>query len=157
MLNKAQVIGRVGGDPEIKYLPSGDAVANFSVATTEKWKDKNSGEQQERTEWHRVNAFGKLAEIIGEYVTKGMLIYVEGRLTTREWEKDGQKHYSTEIKCDNMKMLSRPDGDENATRQQQRPAQRPAQQQRPAAGNQQRPAQQRSASGFEDMDDDIPF
>ena len=156
MLNKAQVIGRVGRDPEVKYLPSGDAVATMSVATTESWKDKSSGEKQERTEWHRISAYGRLAEIIGEYCKKGMLVYVEGRLSTREWEKEGQKHYSTEIKADQMRMLSRaPEGDGGTdTRQQQRPAARPAQ--RPAAGGQQRQAS-RPSSGFDDMDDDIPF
>jgi len=151
MLNKAQIIGRVGRDPEIRYLPSGDAVASVSVATTESWKDKQTGEKKEKTEWHRVSAFGRLAEIIGEYAVKGTLIYIEGRLETREWEKEGQKHYSTEIKADQMRLLSRADsGNQERGERQQRHAQRPAA--RPAAGGQQRPA-----SGFDDMDDDIPF
>lgn len=155
MLNKAQIIGRVGRDPEIRYLPSGDAVASVSVATTESWKDKQTGEKKEKTEWHRVSAFGRLAEIIGEYAVKGTLIYIEGRLETREWEKEGQKHYSTEIKADQMRLLSRADGgNQERGERQQRPAQRPAA--RPAAGGQQRPAST-AGSGFDDMDDDIPF
>ena len=105
MLNKAMVIGSLGQDPEIKYTTNGTAVCNFSVATSEKWKDKNSGEMKEKTEWHRVVAWARLAEICGEYLSKGSLVYVEGKIETREWEKDGVKRYSTEIIAREMKML----------------------------------------------------
>ncbi len=112
MLNQAQIIGHLGRDPETRYLPSGDAVSSFSIATTEKWKDKQSGEQKEATEWHRISAFGKLAEIIEKYVRKGSLVYVAGKITTRKWtDKDGIERYSTEIKADTLKMLGgRQDG-----------------------------------------------
>ena len=106
MINKAILIGNLGRDPEIRYTQSGLAVANFSIATSEKWKDKNSGEWQERTEWHRIVAFGKLGEICGEYLSKGRQVYIEGRIQTREWEdKDGNKRYTTEIVANEMKML----------------------------------------------------
>lgn len=112
MLNQAQIIGHLGRDPETRYLPSGDAVSSFSIATTEKWKDKQSGEQKEATEWHRISAFGKLAEIIEKYVRKGSLVYVAGKIITRKWtDKDGIERYSTEIKADTLKMLGgRQDG-----------------------------------------------
>jgi single-strand DNA-binding protein len=105
MINKAILIGRLGRDPEIRYTQSGMAVANFTVATSEKWKDKNTGEMQERTEWHRIVAFGKLGEICGEYLTKGKQVYIEGRLQTRSWEQDGVTRYTTEIVANEMKML----------------------------------------------------
>jgi single-strand DNA-binding protein len=146
MLNKLQIIGRVGKDPEIRYLPSGEAVVNFSVATTEKWKDK-SGEQREETEWHKVSAFGRLAEIVGEYVKKGGLIYVEGKIKTRKYtDKDGVEKYSTEVKATEMKLL----GGKSEGAQQ-----KPAQREEP----QRQPARQQSAydEGFDDMDGDIPF
>src|SRR4249920_2923842 len=104
-VNKVILIGNLGRDPEVRYLPSGDAVANLNVATTEKWKDKN-GEQQEQTEWHRVAFFGRQAEICGEYLKKGSSVYIEGRLQTRKWtDKDGVERYSTEIRGDRMQML----------------------------------------------------
>jgi single-strand DNA-binding protein len=104
-VNKAIILGHVGKDPEIKYLPSGDAVTNLSIATSEKYKDK-SGEQKESTEWHRISFFGKLAEIAGQYLKKGSLCYVEGRITTRKWtDKDGNERYSTEIVANSMQML----------------------------------------------------
>ena len=106
MLNKVTLIGRLGKDPEIKELPSGDSVANFSIATTEKWKDKQSGEAKEAVEWHRINMFGKLAEIAGKYLKSGSLVYLEGSIKTRKWtDKDGIEKYSTDIKADTMKML----------------------------------------------------
>ena len=105
-VNKAIIVGNLGNDPELKYMPSGDAVCNISVATSSRWKDKQSGEQKERTEWHRVSMFGRLAEIAGEYLRKGSKVYIEGELQTREYEKDGIKRYSTEIKAREMKMLS---------------------------------------------------
>lgn len=109
MINKVILVGNVGRDPEIRYTPSGMAVANFSVATSEKWKDKNSGEMQERTEWHRIVAWGRLGEICGEYLSKGRQVYIEGRLQTRSWEKDGVTRYTTEIVANEMKMLGRRD------------------------------------------------
>jgi single-strand DNA-binding protein len=108
-VNKVILIGNLGQDPEVRYMPNGNAVANVSLATSETWKDKNSGEQQERTEWHRVVFFGKLAEIVGQYLRKGSKVYVEGRLQTRKWQgQDGQDRYTTEVVVDmqgNMQML----------------------------------------------------
>ena len=106
MLNQAQIIGHLGRDPEIRYLPSGEAVANFSIATTEKWKDKATGEQREATEWHRISTFGKLAEIAGEYLVKGSLVYIEGKINTRKYQdKNGVERTATEIRADTMQML----------------------------------------------------
>ena len=108
MINKAILIGNLGRDPEIRYTPSGVAVANFSSATSEKWKDKNTGEMQEQTEWHRIVVFGKLGEICGEYLSKGSKVYIEGRIQTRQWDdRDGNKRYTTEIVAREMKMLDR--------------------------------------------------
>lgn len=141
-INKVIVLGNLGQDPEIKYMPNGGAVANFSVATSESWKDKNTGEAHEKTEWHRCVAFRKLAEIIGEYVKKGDKIYVEGKLQTRKWQdKQGNDRYTTEIVVDEMQMLG--DGKRKGNGQQKRSA--PPQQQAP---------QQNAADGF---DDDLPF
>jgi single-strand DNA-binding protein len=104
-VNKVIIIGNLGRDPETRYMPDGGAICNISVATTDKWKDKN-GEMQEKTEWHRVAFFGKLAEIAGEYLKKGSQVYVEGRLQTRKWQdKDGADKYSTEIVANQMQML----------------------------------------------------
>lgn len=151
-LNKAQIIGHLGRDPEVRYLPSGDAVANIAVATSYKTKDKNTGEAKEYTEWHRISFFGRLAEIVGQYLKKGAAVYVEGRLQTRKYtDKDGVEKYATEIVAENLKMLGgRPDGDGG----EQAPNQQAARQ--PAAQPQQRPAQ-KAAPNFSDMDDDIPF
>ncbi|AOY59662.1 single-stranded DNA-binding protein [Desulfococcus multivorans] len=116
-VNKAIIIGRLGQDPEIRYFQDGSAVANFSVATSEEWRDKETGEKRERTEWHRIVAFRKLAEICGQYLSKGRQVYIEGRIQTREWEdRDGTKRYTTEIVANNMQMLgSRNDvGPQNA-------------------------------------------
>ena len=105
MVNKATLIGRLGGDPEVRYTQSGTAVANFTLATNEKWKDKD-GQQQEQTEWHKIVAFARLGEICGEYLSKGSLVYIEGRIQTRQWEdRDGNKRYTTEIVAREMKML----------------------------------------------------
>lgn len=110
-VNKVVLIGSVGKDPEVKYMPSGGAVCNIQIATNESWKDKQSGEKKERTEWHRVTFYNRLAEIVGEYVRKGSQLYVEGSLRTRDYEKEGQKHYMTEIICREMQMLgSKKDG-----------------------------------------------
>lgn len=104
-VNKVILVGSVGKDPEVKYMPSGSAVCNLTLATNEQWKDKKTGEKQERTEWHRLTFYARLAEIVGEYVKKGTQLYAEGKLQTREWEKDGQKHYSTEIIVSQMQLL----------------------------------------------------
>ena len=105
-VNKVIVVGNLGGDPETRYMPSGAAVTNFTVATNESWKDKQTGEQKERTEWHRVAMFNRLAEIAAEYLRKGSQVYIEGKLRTRKWQgQDGQDRYTTEIIADEMQML----------------------------------------------------
>lgn len=109
-VNKAIIVGRLGRDPEMRYTQDGTAVANFSVATSVEWKDKNTGEKKEKTEWHRVVAFQKLAELCGRYLAKGRQVYVDGRLQTRQWEKDGQNHYTTEIVANNIEFLGGRDG-----------------------------------------------
>lgn len=112
-LNKVLLIGNLGADPEMRYMPNGDAVANLRIATAESWKDKATGEKKESTEWHRVVMFRKLAEIAGQYLKKGSQVYIEGKLVTRKWQdKDGQDRYSTEIVSDEMKMLG---GKQNST------------------------------------------
>ena len=159
MLNKVTFIGHLGRDPETRYMTSGVAVSSFSVASTEKWKDKSTGEQKEETEWLRCSAFDKLAEIVGQYLKKGSLVYVEGALKTRKYtDSDGIEKFSTECRVTTMKMLGgRPQGDDyNAGGQQssRAPAQRPAPSEQ--GGRAARPAQ-RPAPNFADMDDDIPF
>lgn len=104
-VNKVILVGNLGRDPETRYMPSGGAVTNVSVATSQSWRDRDSGEQKERTEWHRVVFFNRLAEIAGEYLKKGSKVYIEGELRTRDWERDGQKHYTTEIVAGEMQML----------------------------------------------------
>lgn len=109
-LNKAMIIGRLGKDPEIRYTTGGMAIANFSIATSEEWKDKESNEKKERTEWHRIVAFGKLGEICGEYLSKGKQVYIEGRIQTRSWDdKEGNRKYTTEIVASDMQFLDRKD------------------------------------------------
>ncbi|MDT9105837.1 single-stranded DNA-binding protein, partial [Escherichia coli] len=145
-VNKVTIIGNLGADPETRYMPSGDAVTNIRVATTDRWKDKASGEMKESTEWHRIAFFGRLAEIAGEYLKKGSEVYVEGRLKTRQWEKDGQKQYSTEIVGEQMQMLGRkPQGDNGGN-------QGGGQQQRQAGGGGGQRRQAPPSNGFEDMD-----
>lgn len=129
-INKVILVGTCGQDPEIRYLPNGDAVCNVSLATNESWTDKKTNQKVEKTEWHRVVIWGKLAEIAGEYLRKGSQVYIEGKLETREWEKDGVKRYSTEIKVDmrgTMQLLGgKPqDGQAPRTQQQSRPAPQP--------------------------------
>jgi single-strand DNA-binding protein len=105
-INKVIIVGNLGGDPETRYMPSGSAVTNVTVATNESWKDKQTGEQKDRTEWHKVAMFGRLAEIAAEYLRKGSQVYIEGKLRTRKWQgKDGQDRYTTEIIADEMQML----------------------------------------------------
>lgn len=134
-VNKVILVGNLGRDPETKYLPSGDAVCNLSIATSETWKDK-SGEKQESTEWHRVATFGRLAEVCGEYMKKGMTVYIEGRIQTRKYQKDGVDHYSTEIRADRMQMLGG------------KPAQEPAEE---------KPTPAKTGSKFDFLDDPTPF
>ena len=157
-VNKVIIVGNLGADPEVRHLPSGDAVAQLRVATTDKWKDKQSGEAREQTEWHSVNFFGKLAEIAGQYLHKGSQIYVEGSLRTRKYtDKNGVEKYSTEIRGETLQMLgSRQQGDGQA----QGNAPRNAPRQAPAQGRQAPSRQQQGgggSSGFDDFDSDIPF
>ena len=104
-INKVILVGNLGNDPETRFMPNGNPVTNISIATSDSWKDKQSGQQQERTEWHRIVFFNRLAEIAGEYLKKGSKVYIEGALRTRQWDKEGQKHYSTEIIANEMQML----------------------------------------------------
>ena len=126
-VNKVILVGRLGKDPEVRYTPNGVAIANFSIATSEEWKDKDTGEKQERTEWHRIVAWRRLGEICGEYLHKGSQIYIEGRLQTRDWEdRDGNKRYTTEIVAQNMQMLGKPSREGRAESQEERyPAEEP--------------------------------
>lgn len=163
-VNKVIIVGNLGRDPEIRYMPSGDAIANIAVATSYKSKDRQTGEQKELTEWHRISFFGRLAEIVGQYLKKGSSVYVEGRLQTRKYiDKDGIERYATDIIAENMQMLGGRQGmggdagmgggmDDGGYEPQQRPAPRQAPP-APAA----RPQPQRPAPNFSDMDDDIPF
>jgi single-strand DNA-binding protein len=151
-LNKVELIGHLGADPEGRFLPSGDAVCSLRIATTESWKDKTSGERKEATEWHRVSAFGKLAEIMNEYLKKGAQVYIEGKLQTRKWtDQQGVEKYSTEIRAEKMLMLGgRREGGQEGGERRERPASNSGAQQRPAS-------QPASGGGFDEMDDDIPF
>src|SRR5687768_4467400 len=155
-VNKVILIGNLGKDPEVRYLPSGDAVTNISVATTDTWKDK-SGEKQEHTEWHRVAFFGKTAEIAGEYLKKGSPVYIEGRIRTRKWQdKEGQDRYSTEIVADRMQLLgARGAGGGGAEAMTREPATAGA----GAGGGGAAPkgSAPRKGGAFDEMDDDIPF
>ena len=164
-INKVILIGNLGRDPEVRYTPSGSAICNAAIATSRNWKDKNSGEKVEETEWHRVVFYDRLAEIAGEYLKKGRSVYVEGRLKTRKWQdKEGKDQYTTEVIADNMQMLggregmgsgSAAGGDDEGGGYQERP-QRSAPAARPAPAG--RPAApQKSSTGFDSMDDDIPF
>ncbi|MFL6664041.1 MAG: single-stranded DNA-binding protein [Rhizobacter sp.] len=158
-VNKVILIGNLGRDPEVRYTPSGSAVCNVSVATTRSWKNKDSGDKVEETEWHRVVFYDRLAEIAGEYLKKGRSVYVEGRLKTRKWQdKDGAEKYTTEIIAEEMKMLGGREG-MGTGGDDAGPAstygERPAPASRPAAAAS-RPAP-KSSTGFDNMDDDIPF
>lgn len=154
-VNKVILIGNIGKDPEIRYMPSGDAMVNLTLATTDNWKDKN-GEKQERTEWHRVVIFGKLAEIAGEYLKKGSQVYFEGSLKTRKWtNKEGQDQYTTEIVADKMQMLGGRGGASSASMDNGNQYEsRSAKSSAPAQNaSQSKP----SGNSFDDLDDDIPF
>lgn len=145
-VNKVIIVGNLGRDPEVRYSPDGAAICNVSIATTDQWKDKSTGERKENTEWHRVVFYNRLAEIAGEYLKKGRPVYVEGRLKTRKWQdKDtGADRYSTDIVADQMQMLG---GREDDGGQQDQPRQQP----------QRQAATQPSSGGLSDMTDDIPF
>jgi len=165
-INKVILVGNLGQDPETRYMPSGGAVTNITVATSETWKDKNSGQQQERTEWHRVVFFNRLAEIAGEYLKKGSKVYVEGSLRTRKWQgQDGQDRYTTEIVAAEMQMLDSRGGggggmgqqDYNQAPPRQQQSAPPQQNQSQGSQPQGNPSQQAPAGGFDDFDDDIPF
>ncbi len=169
-INKVILIGNLGRDPEVRYTPNGNAICNISVATTRNWKDKTSGDKVEETEWHRVVFYDRLAEIAGEYLKKGRPVYVEGRLKTRKWQdKDGKDVYTTEVIADNMQLLGGREGmgggdaggdsgydQGGGGRGESRAA--PAARSAPPAS---RPAPTKpaakSSTGFDDMDDDIPF
>ncbi len=192
-VNKVIIVGNLGRDPEMRAFPSGDQVANVTIATTDRWRDKNTGENKEATEWHRVVFNGRLAEIVGQYLRKGSQVYVEGSLRTRKWtdQATGQERYATEIRADTMQMLGSRQGmgggqqgggygDDSgygdnggnggnagnngggyeAAPRRPAPAPRapaPVQRMAPPAQAPMAPAPQRAASGFDDMDDDIPF
>lgn len=162
-LNKVQLIGNLGKDPETRYLPDGTAACSFSVATSETWKDKNSGERKERTEWHNVSIIGPLAEVAGKYLHKGSKVYLEGKLATRKWQdRDGNDKYTTEVKLDSftgqMVMLDGKPGNDNGG--QEGGGQPSGGQRQERAPQAQRPASNQNtnaAPNFADMDDDIPF
>ena len=172
-VNKVILVGNLGRDPEVRFMPNGEAVCNFSIATTENWKDK-SGVKQEKTEWHNIVMYRKLAEIAGEYLKKGRPVYIEGRLQTRKWEKDGVTRYTTEIIGDNMQMLGSKDGggsgasydggmdqgggqdDYNQSAPRQSSSGQSSQQAKPQqTSSSQAPA--KSGGNFDDFEDDIPF
>jgi single-strand DNA-binding protein len=155
-VNKVILVGNLGKDPETRYTADGAAITNITLATTDSWKDKATGERKEQTEWHRVAFFGRLAEIAGEYLKKGRSVYVEGRLRTRKWQdKEGQDRYTTEVDADVMQMLGSREGmgggSAGADFETEEPAPRAAA--RPAA----RPATSKPAPNIAEMDDDIPF
>ena len=158
-VNKVILVGHLGADPEVRYMPNGGAVANVTVATTESWKDKSSGEQQEKTEWHRVVFFARLAEIVGEYLKKGGQIYVEGRLQTRKWQdKSGVDRYTTEIVASEMQMLGGRGGAGGGAGANAGSSAGSGQSQAPAAAAGAASAAAPAAAGnYDDFDDDIPF
>ena len=144
-VNRVIIIGNLGKDPEMRYMPNGEAVANITLATTDTWKDKQTGEKKGTTEWHRVVFFRKLAEIVGQYLKKGAQVYIEGSLKTRKWEKDGHTNYTTEIVADTMKMLGSRQGGTDAP-----PPERSEGIASPAPASQ-------APGGFNDFEDDLPF
>ena len=161
-INKVILVGNLGQDPEVKYMPSGGAVTNISIATTDSWTDKSSGQKQEKTEWHRVVFFNRLAEIVGEYLRKGSQVYIEGSLRTRKWQdQSGQDKYTTEIVAREMQMLGSRAGGSSDFQQSNAPQQQAPQGGAPQqnAPQQNAPQQQQSAppQNFDSFDDDIPF
>jgi single-strand DNA-binding protein len=154
-VNKVILVGNLGADPEIRYMPNGDAVANIRLATTESWKDKATGEKKEITEWHRVVFYRKLAEIVGQYLKKGSAVYVEGRIRTRKWQdKEGQERYSTDIEANEMQMLG---GRSNAASSSGGEAEYGGSMPPSSRTAESRSAPAKKTPSFEDMDDDIPF
>jgi single-strand DNA-binding protein len=148
-VNKVIIVGNLGKDPEVRYTPNGDSVTNVTIATTDTWKDKGTGEKKEATEWHRVVFFGKLAEIAGQYLKKGRQVYVEGALRTRKWtDKEGHERYTTEIVANEMKMLGSREGMSDAP---------PRESGGGGAGNRPAAAPQPAGNSFNDFEDDIPF
>ncbi|MCK5830848.1 MAG: single-stranded DNA-binding protein [Methylococcales bacterium] len=167
MLNKVTLIGRLGADPEVKYMPSGGAVTNIGLATTRRWKDRQTGERRDETEWHRVTFFNRVAEVAGEYLRKGSLVYIEGRIRTRKWQdQNGQDRYTTEIIAEQMQMLDSKSGGTSSFNDNQagtsgynapqQSAPPPANKPQSSENNQQLPDSPPAAS-YEDFDDDIPF
>lgn len=155
-VNKVILVGRIGQDPEIRYMPSGGAVANLTIATSESWRDKQTGEVKEQTEWHRVVVFGKLAEIVGEYVKKGSQIYVEGKLQTRKWtDSNGVEKWTTEVVLNGPNAVMQMLGGKSEGGQQGHPQGQPKTHSGPA--RQQSKPQQQSSEPPMDFDDDIPF
>lgn len=168
-VNKVILVGHLGKDPEMRYLPSGEAVAGVTLATSEVWKDKQ-GQKQERTEWHNISFFGRSAEVVGQYLKKGSQIYVEGRIRTEKWtDKEGKDRYTTKIMADSMQMLGSKSGGGNSQGNDSyqggdqsqgggyAPAERPAPASRPAPAAAARPAPAPAKNNFDDFDDDIPF
>lgn len=165
-VNKVIIVGNLGQDPEVRYTPSGSAVANVSIATTEQWKDKQTGETNEKTEWHRVVFFNRLAEIVAEYLKKGRQIYIEGRLQTRKWQdQSGNDRYTTEIVANEMQMLGGREGGgssgfdqgmDQSQAQQPQPTARAAST-APATGDAKPAKAPEQGGAYDDFDDDIPF
>ncbi|GAB4292472.1 MAG: single-stranded DNA-binding protein [Thiohalomonadaceae bacterium] len=158
-INKVILIGNLGRDPEVRYTPNGGAIANITIATTDQWKDKQSGQMQDRTEWHRVVMFGRLGEIAGEYLKKGSQVYIEGRLQTRKWQdQSGQDRYTTEIVANEMQMLGSAGGRGASSadfgQESDAPASAPVRQQAQGGG---RSSPAGSSNNFDGFDDDIPF
>jgi len=152
-VNKVIIVGNLGRDPEVRYTPNGDSITNVTIATTDTWKDKATGEKKEATEWHRVVFFGKLAEIAGQYLKKGRQVYVEGALRTRKWtDKEGQERYTTEIVANEMKMLGSREGMSDAPPRESGGAAAGG-----GAGNRPAAAAQPAGGNFNDFEDDIPF
>ncbi|MGY6274720.1 single-stranded DNA-binding protein [Methylomonas sp. MgM2] len=152
MLNKVMLIGNLGADPEIRYMPSGDPIATIRLATTRRWRDRNTNERREETEWHRVVFFGGLAKTVGEYLKKGSQVYVEGRIRTQKWQgQDGQDRYTTEIVAENMNMLGSRSGGTASYSDSTPPA--GSYDNRSSAP----PAPQSTPASYDDFDDDIPF
>jgi len=153
-VNKVILIGNLGNDPEVRYMPNGSPIANISIATTESWRDKQSGERQEKTEWHRIVMFGRLAEICGEYLKKGSKVYIEGRLQTRKWQdKSGADRYTTEVICNDMQMLDSRGGSYSNDHQQDYSSSS----NQPATQTQSSTNQATVSGGADDFDDEIPF